>query len=101
MTEISQTEELNHITLKTTLRSHNFLEWVYPDRIFGFNISIVILFLRAYPITALHKLETTYSSYSGVSTKTWNDLKPPTTTSKISTTTYNHLKNIYSLSQTI
>ena len=57
-----------------------------------------------------------------VSTKTWNDLKPPkkplkttynhlqppkTTHNhlqppqKISKTTYNHLKNIYSLSQTI
>ncbi|RMX43705.1 hypothetical protein pdam_00006357 [Pocillopora damicornis] len=36
-----------------------------------------------------------------VSTKRRNDLKPPTTTSKISTTTYNHLKNIYSHSQTI
>ena len=46
-----------------------------------------------------------------VSTKTWNDLKTPEntynhlqpsiTTSKISATTYNHLKNIYSHSQTI
>ena len=36
-----------------------------------------------------------------VSTKTWNALKPATATSKMSTTTYNHLKNIYSHSQTI
>ena len=49
--------------------------------------------------------------HSSVSTKTMNDLKPPkttynqlqpsTTTSEISTTTYNHLKNIYNHSQTI
>ena len=30
--------------------------------------------------------------FTNVVTKTWNDLKPPTTTSKNSTTTYNHLQ---------
>ena len=38
------------------------------------------------------KGESYFDITSNVVTKTWNDLKPPTTTSKNSTTTYNHLQ---------